>query len=159
MLPHSLLAHIAWLKMFACVISSMHEVSVSFDLLLHHLHLPPLIPHQPQTVLATLLLPRGQVVTQCVLRFKEMVSTDESFSNTLSARMPKASWQTGNLRCERRKIWGIIQRTTYIIRRVTWMSLNCERNKARIHQFGKKLSRGILLVMLYSREGSLTLKN
>ena len=42
-----------------CVISSMHEVSVSFDLPLHHLHLPPLIPHQPQAVLTTLLLLRG----------------------------------------------------------------------------------------------------
>ena len=37
----------------------MHEVSVSSDLLLRHLHLPSLIPHQPQAVLATLQLPRG----------------------------------------------------------------------------------------------------
>ena len=43
-----------------CVISSMHEVSVSFDLL-HHLHLPSLIPHQPQAVPATLQLHRGEV--------------------------------------------------------------------------------------------------
>ena len=65
-----------------CVISSMHEVSVSFDLLLHHLHLPSLIPHRPQGVPVALLLPRGQEVTHCVLRYKEMVSTDETFSNT-----------------------------------------------------------------------------
>ena len=60
----------------------MHEVSVSFDRLLRHFHFPSLIPHQPQAILATLLLPRGQVVIHCVLRYKEMVSTDESFSNT-----------------------------------------------------------------------------
>ena len=56
----------------------MHEVSVPFDFLLHHLHLPSLIPHQPQAVPATLQTPRGY----CALRYKEMVSTDESFSNT-----------------------------------------------------------------------------
>ena len=41
----------------------MHEVSVPFDVLLHYLHLPPLIPHQPQAVPVTLLRPRGHVVT------------------------------------------------------------------------------------------------
>ena len=42
-----------------CVIPSMHELSVSSDFLLHHLHLPPLIPHQPQAVPAILQLHQG----------------------------------------------------------------------------------------------------
>ena len=33
LLSHSFLAHIAWLKMFECLIPSMHEVSVSSDFL------------------------------------------------------------------------------------------------------------------------------
>ena len=41
----------------------MHEVGVPFDVLLHYLHLPPLIPHQPQAVPVSLLRPRGHVVT------------------------------------------------------------------------------------------------
>ena len=45
----------------------MHELSVSFDLLLHHLHLPSFIPHQPEAVPATLQLPRGEVVRSPVL--------------------------------------------------------------------------------------------
>ena len=62
----------------------MHEVSVSSDLLnlsITFIFLLSFLINLKQFLLP-LLLPRGQVVTHCVLRYKEMVSTDESFSNT-----------------------------------------------------------------------------
>ena len=58
----------------------MHEVSVPFNVLLPYLHLPPLIPHQPQAVpvtFSTSSRPRSNTVLRC----KEMVSADESFSH------------------------------------------------------------------------------
>ena len=62
LLLHSCLAHIAWLKMFACwchLIQAWGERSFLPPWSLRHLHLPSLIPHQPQAVSATLQLPRG----------------------------------------------------------------------------------------------------
>ena len=61
-LSHSFLAHIAWLKMSECLSHLIHAWSERLFWLpwsLHHLHLPSLIPHQPQPVPATLQLPRG----------------------------------------------------------------------------------------------------
>ena len=84
-LSHSLLAHIAWLKMFECLSHIIHAWSERLLWLpwsLHHLHLHPLIPHFPQAVPSTLQLPRGQVVRSHVHFAKEMGSTDESFFNT-----------------------------------------------------------------------------
>ena len=84
-LSHSFLAHIAWLKMFECLSHPIHAWSERFIWLpwsLHHLHLPSLIPHQPQAVPATLQLLRGFLVRSLCCFVKEMGSTDESFSNT-----------------------------------------------------------------------------
>ena len=67
---HSFIAHhIAWLKLSACLSHLIHAWSErrSSTLPLHSIHLPTLIPHQPQAVPATLQLPRGQVVRSPVL--------------------------------------------------------------------------------------------
>ena len=83
-LSQSLLAHIARLKMSECLSHLIHAWSERFFWLLwslHHLHLPSLLINLKQFLLP--LSPRGQVVTHCALRKREMVSTDESFSNTV----------------------------------------------------------------------------
>ena len=62
LLSHSFLAHIARLKMSKCLSHLIHAWSERFLWLpwsLHHLHLPSLIPHQPQAVPAILQVPWG----------------------------------------------------------------------------------------------------
>ena len=63
----SLIAHHIWLKLCACLISSMHEAGVTLrPWALHSIQLPLLLIHlQFPAAPPALLLPRGQVVTLC----------------------------------------------------------------------------------------------
>ena len=63
-------------------------------------------------------------------------------------RMSQTSWQTGNLNLNDDLVNHSKDQLCYLSH---WLDIFSERDKARIHRFGRKLLRGILLVMPWSR--------